>query len=131
MENHPQPQQQAKADTPPLVHCKWVRLWMLALIACVIAVLTLALIPAPPPDLTTGWDKSNHLLAFGTLTWLALHAFPQRLKSVLLGLLAYGALIEILQSFTPTRSAEWLDLCADAMGILLGWGLVKLWQRLL
>lgn len=104
--------------------------WTLALIACVIAVLTLSLMPAPPPTLNTGWDKSNHLLAFVTLTWFALHAFPQRLKSVLLGLLAYGALIEILQSFTPSRSAEWLDLLADAVGILLGWGLVKLWQRL-
>ena len=101
------------------------------MVTCVVAVLVLALMPEPPAMVTTGWDKSNHLLAFGTLTWLALHAFPQRLKSALLGLLAYGALIEILQSFTPTRSAEWLDLCADAVGILLGWGLVKLWQRLL
>lgn len=106
------------------------RTWTLAFITCVIAVLTLALMPAPPPALSTGWDKSNHLLAFGTLTWLALHAFPQRLKSVLLGLLAYGALIEILQSFTPTRSAEWLDLCADGVGILLGWGLVGLWHKI-
>lgn len=99
------------------------------MVICVIAVLWLAVMPAPPHMISTGWDKSNHLLAFGTLTWLALHAFPQRLKSVLLGLLAYGALIEILQSLTPTRSAEWLDLCADAVGILLGWGLVRLWQR--
>lgn len=105
--------------------------WTVAFVTCVAAVLALAMMPAPPPSLSTGWDKSNHLLAFSTLTWLALHAFPQRLKSVLLGLLTYGALIEILQSFTPTRSAEWLDLCADAVGILLGWGLIKLWQRLL
>lgn len=103
----------------------------MAFVTCVAAVLTLALMPAPPPALNTGWDKSNHLLAFGTLTWLALQAFPQRLKSVPLGLLAYGALIEILQSLTPSRSAEWLDLCADGVGILLGWALVRLWHKLI
>jgi VanZ family protein len=75
---------------------------------------------------TTGWDKSNHWLAFTVLTWLACNAFPKRLAVTLLGLLAYGALIEILQSFTPTRSAEWLDLFADGVGILTGWALVRL-----
>lgn len=103
-------------------------MWALAFVTCALAVLTLSLMSAPPPELGTGWDNPNHLLAFATLTWLGLHAFPQRLKSLLLGLLAYGALIEVMQSFTPTRFAEWLDLLADCVGILLGWGLVRLWQ---
>jgi len=34
---------------------------------------------------------------------------------------AYGALIEILQSFTTFRSADWHDLLADGLGLLLGW----------
>jgi VanZ family protein len=89
-------------------------------------VLVLALMPAPPPMITTGWDKSNHLLAFAVLAWLGCKAVPQRVSTMLFGLLAYGALIEILQSFTPTRSAEWLDLLADCFGILLGWVLVWL-----
>ncbi len=99
-------------------------LW--AFFTCVLAVLVLALVAAPPPMLTTGWDKSNHLLAFAVMTWLGSKAFPQRLATLLLSLLAYGALIEILQSFTATRSAEWLDLFADALGILLGWALIRL-----
>jgi VanZ family protein len=45
-------------------------------------------------------------------------------------LLAYGALIEVLQSFTPTRSAEWADLLADSAGIALGLLLVATWLRL-
>lgn len=44
----------------------------------------------------------------------------------LLGLLAYGALIEILQSFTPNRTADWFDLFADSLGILAGWVLIRL-----
>lgn len=98
-------------------------IWILAFFACALAVLVLALMPSPPQELSSGWDKSNHLLAFAVLTWLGGKAFPQRLAITLLGLLAYGALIEVLQSFTPTRSAEWLDLVADGMGILVGWAL--------
>jgi len=93
-------------------------------VTCAAAVLVLALMPAPPPVITTGWDKSNHLLAFGVMTWLGCKAFPQRGMKLLLGLLAYGALIEILQSYTPNRSAEWVDLLADCFGMALGWLLV-------
>lgn len=108
----------------------WAHKWTLALVTCVVTILILALMPAPPTMISTGWDKSNHLLAFSALTWLALHAFPLRLKSILISLLAYGALIEILQSFTDTRSAEWLDLLADSVGILLGWALARLWHKI-
>ena len=100
--------------------------WLWAFIACALAVLVLALLPSPPPMITTGWDKSNHLLAFGVMAWLGCKAFPQRLTIVLPGLLAYGVLIEIMQSFTPNRAAEWLDLIADCLGILLGWMLIRL-----
>lgn len=95
-------------------------IWPWAFFACALAVLVLALMPAPPVMATTGWDKSNHLLAFAVMTWLGCKAFPHRMVYVILGLLAYGALIEILQSFTPNRSAEWLDLFSDCFGILVG-----------
>ena len=80
----------------------------------------LALMPAPSVMVTTGWDKSNHLLAFSVMTWLGIKAFPHRILCVMLGVLAYGVSIEILQSFTPNRSAEWLDLVSDCLGILVG-----------
>lgn len=102
------------------------QIWLRAFFACALTVLVLALMPAPPSMITTGWDKSNHLLAFSVLTWLGCKAFPHRVITLLFGLLAYAALIEVLQSFTPTRSAEWLDLLADCFGIFLGWVLVWL-----
>lgn len=103
-----------------------ISLWAWCFLACALAVLALALAPSVPHYVTTGWDKSNHLLAFGVLSWLGGKAFARRLWLVMLSLLAYGALIEILQSFTPTRSAEWLDLFADSLGILLGWPLIRI-----
>lgn len=79
-------------------------IWTWAFVTCAAAVLVLALMPAPPPVITTGWDKSNHLLAFGVMTWLGCKAFPQRCMPLLLGLLAYGALIEILQSYVAVAA---------------------------
>ncbi len=91
--------------------------------------MALALMPSPPPMITTGWDKSNHLLAFAAMAWLGCKVFPQRLAILLPGLLAYGALIEILQSFTPTRSVEWFDLFADCLGILLGSLMIRFLEK--
>jgi hypothetical protein len=45
---------------------------------------------------------------------------------VLTGLLAYAALIEVLQSFTSYRFAERGDLLADVVGLLLGWMVLQL-----
>lgn len=89
--------------------------------AAAIVVLALALAPMQPrsmPDF--GSDKINHCLAFATLALLGRAAYPRHLLALLAGLMAYGGLIEILQSFTATRNAEWGDLLADAAGLGVG-----------
>ena len=105
-----------------------VKAWRWNFWVCVLAVLVLALIPMGPNIPTTGWDKGNHLLAFSVMAVLGCWAYPGRTITVLVGLLAYGGLIEVLQSFTPYRFAEWGDLPADAMGLALGWVLKDLVQ---
>jgi len=95
--------------------------WRLAFGICVVVVLVLALMPKDMVMPSTGWDKSNHLLAFFVLALLGLHAYPGRAMAVLAGLLTYGVLIEVLQSFTPNRSADWQDVVADSVGLVLGW----------
>jgi VanZ family protein len=63
-----------------------------------------------------------HFVAFlGFMVWLG-GVFEARFAPlVVLGLSAYGLLIELLQSLTVTRHAEGLDLVADISGVLLGW----------
>lgn len=94
--------------------------------ACGLAILILALMPTVPRIPTTGWDKSNHALAFSVLTFLGCRAYPDKRLLVLIGAVLYGGLIEVLQSFTPYRVAEWGDLIADSVGVIFGWVTVVL-----
>jgi VanZ family protein len=106
------------------------RLLWRALLALLIVVITwLALSPAPPQTVNTGWDKANHVLAFAALAFVGVWALSRRPRQwlmLVLALLAYGGFIEIAQSFTPTRQADWQDVLADGIGIALG--LVAAWS---
>jgi VanZ family protein len=71
----------------------------------------------------THLDKLLHLAAFATLTTVAglsWPATPVRHFGVALGLLTYGVWIEWVQSGLPQRQADGLDVLADAIGIALG-----------
>ncbi|MBF6991330.1 MULTISPECIES: VanZ family protein [Cupriavidus] len=102
--------------------------WRLLFWACAAAVLALSLMPPSQPLPTTGWDKSNHLLAFGVLALLGRRAFAGHGLSLLLVLVVYGGVIELLQGMTAYREADWLDLVADACGVLAGLALDWLWR---
>ncbi len=102
-----------------------------ALFALALVVISyLALSPAPPQAADLGWDKLNHFSAFGTLVLLGGLAWPAGLGRLAWALLGYGGLIEILQTQVPGRSAEWADLLADGIGILLGLALTLVLRRL-
>jgi VanZ family protein len=107
-----------------------IRQWRWMFWACALGVLALSLMPLSTQLPTTGWDKTNHLLAFSVLAILGNQAYRGRTVTVLLGLLAYGGLIEILQSFTPDRMAEWADLLADSVGLAVGLALKVLLGKL-
>ena len=69
------------------------------------------------------YDKAQHVLVFVTLTMAGLLAFPKHGKTVVMGLICYGGLMEVLQSaLTTTRHGEWLDWLTDGVGILVGVG---------
>ncbi|MGI4778950.1 MAG: VanZ family protein [Janthinobacterium lividum] len=94
--------------------------WRLALTSCMVAIMVLALLPLSQPLPSTGWDKSNHMLGFATLAFLSHWAWPGRTAHALAALLVYGGLVEVLQSFTPDRSADLVDVVADGIGLAIG-----------
>ena len=98
------------------------------------AISVLALAPQPVGPPSTGWDKLDHLAAFAVLSGIgSLVLAGRRVGWLLLGLCAYGGLIEWLQMGIEGRAAEWGDWLADVAGVLLGWlaskGLLKLTSR--
>lgn len=114
-----------------LLNCQ--RAWRVLLLLLLAVISYLALSPAPPPGMDTGWDKLNHLLAFASLALAACFSTgsgPLPALRSALALLAYGGLIEVLQTLLPPRQGEWADLLADAMGIGLGLLAAALLRRL-
>jgi VanZ family protein len=111
------------------------RAWRALLLALVLAICWFAFVPEPPPSVDTGWDKLNHVLAFGAVSfsgWFAWGKPRHRTAAVLLGSLAFGVFIEVVQTQIPGRSGEWPDLLADTIGITMGIGLAATvsWRRL-
>lgn len=82
----------------------------------------LSLIPGSAvPSTFHFWDKAQHALGYVALAVTGCLAFPQRAVLVCFGLLAHGAIIEVVQgTLTTTRFGDVLDWFADATGILAG-----------
>ncbi len=66
-------------------------------------------------------DKWAHLLTFAVLAvWFAGQYRRKSYWRIAAGLVGFGILIELCQQTVGYRSAEWLDLGADVLGIVLG-----------
>jgi len=88
--------------------------------------------PETPFDNVQFIDKWTHLVMYGgtcgVIWWEYLRHHQQLNKRKLLlwpllGMIALGGVMELLQAYcTTTRSGEWLDFYADTVGVLLGNG---------
>jgi VanZ family protein len=91
----------------------------------------LSLIPSralPPTEIS---DKAEHLLAYAALGLIggATARNGNRAALSVLGIIAFGIAIEILQLFTPGRYAEVGDALADAVGAVIGGGVAIALRR--
>ena len=103
--------------------------WQAASAVLLLLVLASALMPAiwfwPDRVRVENWlahlDKWAHLLTFAFLAvWFAGQYRRGAYWRIALGLVGFGILIEICQRAVGYRSAEWLDLGADVIGIVIG-----------
>lgn len=108
----------ADAQKPPASRC--LSYWRALLFSSLVLIAVLAWTPGSPLVIGTPSDKLNHLLAFSALGFLAWQAFPAQRVHAYWALLGFGLLIELVQWYLPTRSAELADLAADALGLALG-----------
>jgi len=110
------PSAENPASTPSL---KLVRLWYL--LGGVMLLLVGAVSLMPVPDVGVN-DKFSHLVTYFILGgWFGLLATNRvSLGWTIIGLIAYGMLIELLQGMTAHRYAEWGDVLANAGGTMAG-----------
>ena len=103
--------------------------WRMAGLALLALVLLASLMPRfwffPDRNDFVTWfvhvDKWLHGIAFVVLAvWFAGQYQPRSYWRIALGLLAFGVLIEACQRLVTYRSADWLDIAADAAGIAVG-----------
>jgi hypothetical protein len=90
-------------------------------LAC-IGLLALAIVSLiPVPDLG-GSDKFGHFISYALLSAYLSLLVEQRksLWRVLSGLIAYGLLLEFMQSFTGYRSGDLADALANSLGAITG-----------
>jgi len=121
--------QHSDLAAPAVLLPDYLRLIFWGLGICLLAgVMTVCLIPLKlPPAAPQFNDKFLHLTTFAMLMlWFGGLVSRERHWQLALALMGYGLLIEVLQSFTAYRSAEWLDSLADGLGILAGWLLLRL-----
>jgi VanZ family protein len=77
-----------------------------------------------------GWDTLAHFGAFALLTLLLWHGTAGLAPfAVLAMVVAFGALDEVHQLFTPGRTAELTDFIADAAAAALVCGLLSLLRK--
>jgi VanZ family protein len=91
-----------------------------------VLVAVLSLRPAGGPGIEH-LDKLTHLLAyyiFAVLGYRMLNGGRYYLP-LCLGIIAYGGLIEVAQSYMPTRLMSGYDLVANTVGVVLGAWVVK------
>ena len=107
-----------RALTTPSVR----RLFRLAFYASSALVGVLSLAPSttlPPVSIN---DKIEHVVAYALLGILGAVSFECGALRTILGLAAYGLLLELLQAFSPGRSPELADALADIVGACVGYG---------
>lgn len=101
--------------------------WQAASVLGMLLVFTATLIPPHwlwPTDTSAGLQISDKLLHGMTFAFLAVWFCGQYARRaywrVVIGLLAFGILIEISQRMVAYRSAEFLDIAANLAGISSG-----------
>ncbi len=105
------------------------RAWVLAVAtaAVALAVLVAGLSPEPPPGTELASDSVWHGLAYLVLAGLVSRTAAAMgagrgvaAAAAFAFALGHGALLEVLQRFTVTRTPELRDLAADAVGAAVG-----------
>lgn len=114
----------SSSDSMSQARLRHARTWWVLGGCIVLTVLVLSLVPSPP-QLGGISDKWQHALAYTVMmSWFAqLTSAHLRLALILV---LMGIAVEFLQLWGGVRHFELLDMLADAIGVLVGWAIIRL-----
>jgi VanZ family protein len=118
MQDHPSDHQ-----TQRMLRWAWA---LTALIALALCITTLS--PGMPAVGPPNSDKWQHFAGFALLALPLGYARPRWGWQIIFGVLAFGAMIEVIQPFVG-RGAEWADLAADVAGAAVAVLAMRLLRR--
>ena len=97
-----------------------IKKYWLAMTAFTLAAITfLSLWPLPELPEMPGTDKTHHFIAYGLLMFPAALRKPRKWLLYPLIFIVYSGAIELIQPMV-NRYGEWLDLGANALGLVCG-----------
>ena len=107
---------------------RWRVLWLALGWAIAAAIVWLSLMPSPPSLDVALSDKISHLAAYaGLMFWFCqLYASRRARAGFALAFAALGIALEFIQGASGYRSFELLDMVANALGLVTGWGAAAL-----
>jgi len=103
---------------------RFIRLWLAIGFLLVGVVCFLTLTPSPPDmgDFPEG-DKIGHFFAYSVMMlWFGLiYLRGKRYMKVGLAFIVMGVALELIQGMLNYRSFSYLDMGANACGVMIGW----------
>jgi len=111
-------------------HLRFKRVWVSLGVLLICMILVLSLINLAPIEGVLLQDKIIHFLAYGLLMgWFAQICRHHLARFLLvLALVAMGVLVEYLQGLVNYRQFDYIDMLANASGIVVAWALSYTWM---
>jgi VanZ family protein len=107
---------------------RFIRLWLTIGFLLVGVVCFLSLTPSPPDlgDFPAS-DKIGHFIAYSTIMlWFGfIYLHGKRYVRVGLTFIVMGIALELIQGMLDYRSFSYLDMVANACGVMIGWFLAR------
>ena len=102
---------------------RYQKLWLIIGYVLVALVMYLSITSAPPlPDVDVPYfDKLGHFLAYFVLMgWFAQIYHVKKMRIIFaLAFIFMGLAMEFIQSFDPARMAEFADMVANTLGVVI------------
>lgn len=99
--------------------------WLHLTLFLLTAITSLSLWPVAQLPEVPGTDKTHHFIAYAALAFPTVLRKPKGWQIIIFSFIIFSGLIELIQPFV-NRYGEWLDMAANAFGLLCGFTLAQI-----